>query len=431
MKLSFLTLGFCLALTAVARADEPAIPRFDQEALNRIGIGKLGVPREELAVPKLELRDGDRVVFLGNTLIEREQKYGYWETMLTARHPDRNITFRNLGWDGDTVWAESRGYFDAPQVGYQRLLDHIRELRPTVIFLGYGNNEAFAGKEGLPAFIAQYNKLLDDLTKASADGVRFVILSPLPREWFDGVSGNPREYNKRLAPYADAIESLATRRQFPYIDLARYVATVQQLRDQGRFVKPLTSDGMHLTESGYKQTAGWISANWLGCLFICGANLKANGTTESAFQLQVPDIRTTKGGLSFTLVADSLPLDELGLCIRGLMPGQYTLLADGRTIRTARSDEWAASQYMTSDPNLEQVEALRRAIIAKNRLYFHHWRPQNITYLFGFRKHEQGQNAKEVFQFDPLVAGQEDRIRALRSPVEHVYELTPEESKAP
>ena len=26
--------------------------------------------------------------------------------------------------------------------------------------------------------------------------------------------------------------------------------------------------------------------------------------------------------------------------------------------------------------------------------FFHRWRPQNETYLFGFRKHEQGKNAR-------------------------------------
>ena len=82
--------------------------------------------------PKFELKDGDRVVFLGNTLIEREQKYGYWETMLTARYPNRNIIFRNLGWDGDTVWAESRGLFDPPAKGYQRMLEHVGRIKPDV-----------------------------------------------------------------------------------------------------------------------------------------------------------------------------------------------------------------------------------------------------------------------------------------------------------
>ena len=60
------------------------------------------------AAEPLPLRDGDRVVCVGSTLIEREQKYGYWETVLTLREPQKNITFRNLGWSGDTVWGESR-----------------------------------------------------------------------------------------------------------------------------------------------------------------------------------------------------------------------------------------------------------------------------------------------------------------------------------
>ncbi len=74
-------------------------------------------------------------------------------------------------------------------------------------------------------------------------------------------------------------------------------------------------------------------------------------------------------------------------------------------------------------PEFDQVEALRSAINAKNELYFYRWRPQNETYLFGFRKHEQGQNAREIPQFDPLVAAKEAEIARLRKPVPHVYEL--------
>jgi putative heme-binding domain-containing protein len=47
--------------------------------------------------------------------------------------------------------------------------------------------------------------------------------------------------------------------------------------------------------------------------------------------------------------------------------------------------------------------ALRRAVIAKNDQFFHYWRPQNTTYLFGFRKHEQGQNAVELVAFASYV----------------------------
>ena len=64
-----------------------------------------------------ELRDGDRVVFLGDTLIEREQSYGYIEFLLTTEYPERNVTFRNLGWSADTPLGVSRAGFDPPEKG--------------------------------------------------------------------------------------------------------------------------------------------------------------------------------------------------------------------------------------------------------------------------------------------------------------------------
>ena len=67
----------------------------------------------------------------------------------------------------------------------------------------------------------------------------------------------------------------------------------------------------------------------------------------------------------------------------------------------------------SADPDSEQAEPVRQAIIAKNRLYFYRWRPQNETYLFGFRKHEQGNNAREIPLFDPLVDEKEQEIATL------------------
>src|SRR5205823_1162837 len=73
----------------------------------------------------------------------------------------------------------------------------------------------------------------------------------------------------------------------------------------------------------------------------------------------------------------------------------------------------------------DEAEALRLAIVKKNELYFNRWRPQNETYLFGFRKHEQGQNAKEVPMFDPLVAEQEVKIAELRKPLKRTSDIIP------
>jgi hypothetical protein len=105
------------------------------------------------------LRDGDRVVLLGNTLIEREQQSGYWESALTRLFPDRNVQFRNLGWSGDTVFGEARAGFGTAADGFQHLKEHVLALKPTVILVAYGSNEAFDGEKGLPRFAQGLNTL--------------------------------------------------------------------------------------------------------------------------------------------------------------------------------------------------------------------------------------------------------------------------------
>jgi hypothetical protein len=58
--------------------------------------------------------------------------------------------------------------------------------------------------------------------------------------------------------------------------------------------------------------------------------------------------------------------------------------------------------------------ALRAAILRKDDLFFHQFRPANSTYLFGFRKHEQGKNAVEMPQFTPLIEAVDKEIDALK-----------------
>ena len=60
------------------------------------------------------------------------------------------------------------------------------------------------------------------------------------------------------------------------------------------------------------------------------------------------------------------------------------------------------------------ADSLLQLIRKKNELFFHRWRPANWTYLFGFRKQEQGQNSVEIPKFDPLIAEWDARIAKLR-----------------
>jgi lysophospholipase L1-like esterase len=266
-----------------------------------------------------EFKDGDRVVWLGSTLVEREQRYGYWETALLLANPGKKITFRNLGWSGDTVHGEARGRFDFANAEkcFRQIVDQTLELKPTVIFISYGTNESFAGEAGLPKFEKGLEKLLDALKPTSA---RIVLFSPM--KFIPPAKTDPA--NTNLQRYAGTIRKVAEHRRHHYAELFDW--------DVGLLAKA-TDNGLHLNEAGYQLTAPVL-------------------------------------------------LQALGLKMPTIPP--------------------------------EQWEPLRQAIIAKNELFFHRWRPQNETYLFGFRKHEQGKNAKEVAEFDPHIAKAEEEIEKLR-----------------
>src|SRR5215207_356929 len=157
-----------------------------------------------------EFKDGDKIVWLGNTLVEREQRYGYWETALIAANADKNITMRNLGWSGDNVYGEARVAFDlnTPNKGFERMVSLTLELKPTVIFVSFGTNEAFEGKEGLSKFEKGLEKLLDALKPANA---RIVLFSPLPVEKSASLP-DPKPLNEKLALYGAAIKTTAEKR---------------------------------------------------------------------------------------------------------------------------------------------------------------------------------------------------------------------------
>ena len=184
-----------------------------------------------------ELKDGDKVVFLGNTLIERAGLYGHLETAFLTRWPDRSLTFRNLGWSADNVTGRSRDYFFKRGDGYRRLTGKINELKPTVIFVAYGTNESFAGPAGLDAFQKNLSKLLTDITKG---GARLVLLSPLRQgDW--AAPAQVAKNNENLKLYADAIKAEAEQRKVPFVDLYKEESLTKA-----------TYDSIHLDEKGYR-----------------------------------------------------------------------------------------------------------------------------------------------------------------------------------
>src|SRR5690349_981656 len=62
------------------------------------------------------IKDGDRVVFLGDSITEQRLYTTYIEAYALTRYPKWNLTFRNVGWGGDTSWLRQRAHPDEKQL---------------------------------------------------------------------------------------------------------------------------------------------------------------------------------------------------------------------------------------------------------------------------------------------------------------------------
>jgi hypothetical protein len=194
---------------------------------------------------------------------------------------------------------------------------------------------------------------------------------------------------------------------------------------------PLTDNGIHLTPWGYWKTAPALERGLGLGETTWQVTLRAGGRTARPEGAEVKVLQTSP--LQFTVTDEFLPLppapgatgsaSDRTVRVRSLPAGQYTLTIDGQEVATAPAAAWASGVAISHGPEFEQAEKLRKAIVAKNEQYFHRWRPQNETYLFGFRKGEQGKNAVEIPQFDPFIQKLEAEIARLRLPVSHTYEL--------
>lgn len=366
-----------------------------------------------------DFRDGDRVVLLGSAFIERMQSHGYLETMITAGLPDKNITFRNLGWSGDTVWGDARGVFGGRAEGFRRLISDVNLCNPTVIIICYGENEAYEGETGLEAFRDGLNKLLETL---ETTGARLLLLSPRQHESLGYPLPDSKEYNTSLKLYRDVIKEAAETREHPFVDL------YDTIRVQPVDRTLISANGIHLTPFGewllareLLPTIGVPAADTLISIDVRNHSLDAIGA-------QVFDLQTESNLLRFSAVLRGVELPRpepvaqiRRLELKGLDPASYRLTIDGLVQRGPNGNSWN-TRFTVGPPTGRGVQ-LQSAIAEKNALFFNRYRPQNETYLFLFRKHEQGNNAVEIPQFDPLIEAKEKEIAELKKPVVHKFEL--------
>ncbi len=198
--------------------------------------------------PKLELRKGDRIILIGNTLAERMQYYGHFETLLHARFPELELVVHNLGYSADELTLRPRqAHFD----------DHghtLKDEKPDVLIAAFGFNESFAGPTGLAKFKDDLERFIRVSTTVKYNGKeapRLVLLSPIAHEDLKNSHiTDGKKNNENIKLYTDAMAELARKHGVVFVDL---FTPSKQLYEANSH--PLTINGIHLSDEGYRQLA--------------------------------------------------------------------------------------------------------------------------------------------------------------------------------
>ncbi|MEX2026520.1 MAG: GDSL-type esterase/lipase family protein, partial [Pirellulaceae bacterium] len=231
--------------------------------------------------PPLKLEKGNHVVLIGNSLAERMQHFGHFETLLHSRFPAHELYVRNLGWSADevTLVPESVTPLEnsADRIGVaggkaplrprsKDFLDHRHTLadhKADVVLGFFGFNESFRGEPGLSQFesdLAAFVKAIKE-AKPSGKEPQIVLVSPIAhenlsqRELPDGSANN-----KNLALYTAAMKKVATSEKVTFVDL---FTPSKKLMDLAKD-KKLTINGVHLNEHGDKLIAQALDESLFG-----------------------------------------------------------------------------------------------------------------------------------------------------------------------
>ena len=238
-------------------------------------------------VPPFNPQTGNRIVLLGNTFADRMRHYGYLETLLQQTFPNRQLTLRNMGWSADEVGLQPRplnfpgfgerttrltkgtgevvfnGFTHQSEpitmpvaLNFAGLNQDLTDQKADILFLCFGMNEAFKGAAALRQFEQELGAFIANLQRNRYNGRTapvLVLVSPIAHEEAGPHLPDPADHNRSLALYSKAMQQMATAKGLYFIDL--FTPSLAHMQQKGA---PITINGIHLTDEGYRLAAGWM-----------------------------------------------------------------------------------------------------------------------------------------------------------------------------
>jgi len=406
--------------------------------------------------------DGDRpIIFIGDSITEQRMYTTLVETFVLSRYPAWKVTFRNVGWSGDTSWLQMRGDFNTA------LKRDFLDLKPMAATIDYGMNDARSAQWTFP----RYGECLTTITDAlEKQGARVALVTASPEERYEADQPAGSAYNRTLDKYAAAAHDVAMANHATFVDqfhpLIDAITAGRAAKVLGANGDPrLIPDGIHPNWAGHLLMASAIlrGLHAPGLVDTCtidaatatvtaqeGCTVEMTATPASATPAATaPSAGAKHTHLSFVrhdaalpwpipkdadpalAIPGVAPLD--GLCsyrltVANLPANQYEVTVDGEQVAVKSATDLAAGIDLIrmGGPIGRQAAQLLQAVIDKNNTFYTRWRQVQLWQSPDWLKVDaEASRQAELARLDAKIVEEEAAIDALRLPVAHTYDVSP------
>jgi lysophospholipase L1-like esterase len=390
------------------------------------------------------LRDGDRVVFFGDSITDQRLYTTFTETYVVTRFPRTNISMVHSGWGGDRVTGGGGGPMDV------RIWRDVLPYNPTVITVMLGMNDG-RYRAFDQAIFDEYTvgfKHIVDMFKRQLPAARITLMQPSP---YDDATRAPMfegGYNQVLVRYGDFLKQMAADQK---LGLADINTPVMEALKKANATDPTNAakilpDRVHPSPAGHLLLAEALLKAWNAPALVAGLEIDA-GRKEAVHQrnTRIADLRVANG-LTWTQTDEALPmpldrrdplvalvlgssdfmeaLNQEPLAVRGLAAGRYTLKIDGEAAGAFTAEQLAKGINLAelATPMARQAAEVHTLTLRHNNIHVARWRQIQVP----SEKDHSPHLSKALDALDELEADVVRQQRAAAIPKTRHFELTPE-----
>ena len=410
----------------------------------------LGCALSAGAADSFYIKNGDRVVFYGDSITDQRLYTVITETYIVTRYPGLDVTFVHSGWGGDRVSGGGGGPVDV------RLKRDVIAYKPSVmtIMLGMNDGSYRAETEATDKTFFDGFRHIVETMKAAEPGIRITAIQPSPYDDVTRPPMFPGGYNQVLISFSKWIGNYAEQAGLYVADLnTPMVAMLRKANElDPEEAQTILKDRVHPSFSGHLIMAEALLKSWDARPEVSAVEINAGGSKAAVTKAEYSHVSdlAKSGNLTWTETDESLPLpfaswqknwgagpiplvlrssnvardlNDESLKVNGLRNGVYTLKIDGEPVATFNNDELGrgVNLALLETPMSKQAKKVYDLTVSHCDVHNDRWRTVQVPLA-----EDNLAAAQPAMQsMDTLEAAILEKRKEASKPQAHKFELVP------